>query len=167
MARDVLKNINAFVDGVGFAGQVEDYNPPKQTLQTEDFKGGGMFAPLEITMGLQKLETDFSIIAYDEGVLGDFTLAEGQPIAFEFRGFLESYDGTNSSVTHNITGKIKELDRGTWKSGEKSLLKISIAASYFKELRGAVTIHEIDVQNMIYIINGTDIMAAARAALGM
>lgn len=167
MARDVLKNINAFVDGVGFAGQVEDYNPPKQTLQTEDFKGGGMFAPLEITMGMEKLECDFSIIAYDQGVLGNFTLVEGQQISFTFRGFLESYDGTNASVTHNITGKIKELDRGTWKAGEKSMLKITVAASYFKELRNSVVISEIDVLNMIYNINGTDILAAARAALGM
>jgi P2 family phage contractile tail tube protein len=167
MARDVLKNINAFVNGVGFAGQVEDYNPPKQTLQTEDFKGGGMFAPLELTMGLEKLECDFSIISYDEGVLGDFTIVEGQQVSFTFRGFLESYDGTTNSVTHIISGKIKELDRGTWKSGEKSTLKISIAASYFQEMRGAVVITEIDVQNMIYISNGTDLLQAARNALGM
>ena len=30
-ARDVLKNINLFVDGRGYAGQLQDYTPPVLT----------------------------------------------------------------------------------------------------------------------------------------
>ena len=52
-ARDVRKNFNLFVDGKGFAGQIEEFTPPKLTLKTEEFRAAGMDAPIELTMGLE------------------------------------------------------------------------------------------------------------------
>nr|WP_262363471.1 phage major tail tube protein [Xylella fastidiosa] len=54
--RHLLKHLNLFIDGKGYAGQVEEINLPKLTLKTEEFRGGGMLAPVELTMGLEKLE---------------------------------------------------------------------------------------------------------------
>ena len=68
-ARDVRKNFNLFVDGKGFAGQIEEFTPPKLTLKTEEFRAAGMDAPIELTMGLEKLEASFSLIAVDRAVL--------------------------------------------------------------------------------------------------
>lgn len=166
-ARDVLKNLNIFVNGKGYAGQIEDYNPPKQTLKTEEFRGGGMNAPIELTMGMEKLDSDFSLIAYDADVLRSFGVVEGNQIPFTIRGHLESFDGSTSAVVHNLRGKIKEIDRGTWKPGEKAALKISMALSYFKETRDGVVIHEIDVENMVHTVDGVDLLSAARASLGI
>jgi P2 family phage contractile tail tube protein len=166
-ARNVLKNINLYVDGRGQAGQVEEYNPPKITLKTEEFQGGGMYAPLELTMGHEKLETDFSLISYDPDVLALFGVAEGQQIQFTARGALESYDGSVTAVVHNMRGKIKEIDRGTWKPGEKPSLKISMALSYYKEVHGGRVIHEIDVENMVFVRNGVDLLSAIRGAIGI
>lgn len=166
-ARDVLKNINLFVDGKGMAGQLDEYNPPKQTLKTEEYRGGGMNAPLELSMGMEKLEADATLIAYDPDVLALFGVVEGQQVSFTARGHLESFDGTTAAVVHNLRGKIKELDRGTWKPGEKPALKFSMALSYFKEARDGIVIHEIDVENMVHIVGGIDLLAAARASLGI
>ena len=77
-ARDVRKNMNLFVDGRGYAGQVEEFNAPKLTLKTEEFRAGGMDAPIELTMGMEKLECDFSLVAYDQKVLVAFGVKEGQ-----------------------------------------------------------------------------------------
>jgi len=166
-ARDVLKNLNVFVNGIGYAGQVEDYTPPKLVLKTEEFKGGGMFAPLELTMGMEKLDCEFTLICQDATVIGDFGVVEGNQLPFTIRGHLESFDGTTTGLVQNITGKFLEIDRGTWKAGEKAFLKCKVAISYFKETRGALVIYEIDVENMIYIVNGVDLLAGVRANLGM
>jgi hypothetical protein len=166
-ARDVLKNLNAFVNGIGYAGQVDEYNPPKQTLKLEEFMGGGMFAPAEITMAMEKMEADLSILAYDALILSDFSIAEGNNTSLTVRGHLESFDGTKSGVVHILRGKIKELDRGSWKPGEKALLKLSMAVTYFKETRDGVVIHEIDPANMKYVVGGIDVLAIARANLGI
>lgn len=68
-ARNIRKNLNLFVDGRGYAGQIEEFNAPKLALTTEEFRGGGMQGPVEITMGMEKMETDFSLISYDADVL--------------------------------------------------------------------------------------------------
>lgn len=166
-ARDVLKNINLFVDGKGFAGQIEEYNPPKESIKTEDFQAGGMIGPVELTQGLEKMESDFSLIAYDRDILALMGVVEGKQVQLTARGYLESFDGTKSAVAHKMRVKIKELDRGTWKPGEKASLKVSCAVSYFKEERDGVTVTEIDMENMVYIKNGVDLLTQARNALGM
>lgn len=166
-ARDVRKNFNLFIDGKGYAGQVEEFTPPKLTLKTEEFRGGGMDAPVELTMGLEKMEASFSLIAFDREVLKHFSIAEGSVLPFTLREALESYDGTVTPVVHAMRGKIREIDSGTVKPGDRVSLKVTVAVSYYKLVHGQNTIHEIDAENMVRIINGVDSMAKTRAALGM
>lgn len=166
-ARDVLKNLNLFVDGRGQAGQLEDFNPPKLTLKMDEFRGGGMNAPLEIDQGLEKLEADFSLIGYDADVLALFGLRNGSDTPLVARGVLVSHDGTTTPVAHYMRGRVKMQDPGTWKAGEKAPLKTGVTLTYYKLVHGDRVIHEIDVVNMIQVVDGVDQMAAQRAALGM
>lgn len=165
-ARDVRKNINLFVDGRGYAGQIEDFNAPKLTLQTEEFRAGGMDLPIDVTMGMEKLTTDFSLKAYDRNVLSLFGVAEGQSVPFVAREALESFDGTVTAVVHTMRGKITEIDPGTSKPGELAPLKFTMSLTYYKLEHGDKVVHEIDAENMVRIINGNDALAAVRGALG-
>jgi P2 family phage contractile tail tube protein len=165
--RDVRKNINLFVDGQGYAGQLDEVNPPKLVLKLEEYRAGGMDIPVELTMGMEKLETDFSLIAYDRKVLALFGVAEGQTVPFVAREVLESQDGTVTPVVHTMRGKIKEMDPGTSKPGTIAPLKISVTLTYYKLEHGGQVIHEIDVVNMVRIVNGKDVLASQRAALGI
>ncbi|EKN00981.1 MULTISPECIES: phage major tail tube protein [unclassified Acidocella] len=166
-ASDIRKNFNLFVSGKGYAGQVTEVNAPKLTQQTEDFRGGGMEAPVELTMGMEKLMMDFTMVSYDPNVLGSFGITEGAAVPFIIREVLESYDGTVTPVVHTIRGKIKEIDPGTSKPGRVAELKVQVSASYYKLQHGTSVIHEIDVLNMIQVINGKDVLSAMRSALGM
>lgn len=166
-ARDVLKNLNLWVDGRGYAGQVEEFNQPKLTLKTEEFRGGGMDLPVDITMGMEGLKADFSLIAYDKDVLSLFGVTEGAVVPFVVRGALESFDGTVTKVTVTMRGKITELDSGTWKPGEKPSLKVMVSLRYYKLQHGDTVVHEIDAENMVRTINGVDALAAIRAAIGL
>ena len=166
-ARDVRKNMNLFVDGRGYAGQVEEFNAPKLTLKTEEFRAGGMDAPIELTMGMEKLECDFSLVAYDQKVLVAFGVKEGQWVPFVLREALESLDGKVTAVVHTMRGKIREIDPGTSKPGDKPSLKLSVALVYYKLEHGGHVVHEIEVENMVRVVNGVDALAETRAALGM
>lgn len=166
-ARNVRKNLNLFVDGRGYAGQIEDFNAPKLTLKTEDFQGGGMHGAIELTMGHERLETDFSLIAYDRDVLANFGVVEGREVQFTAREVLESHDGTVTAVVHNMRGKIKEIDPGTSKAGEKATLKVSMALTYYKLTHGGLIVAEADVVNMVWNQNGVDTLEAFRSALGI
>lgn len=166
-ARDVLKNLNLFVDGRGYAGQIDEYNAPDLAIQTEDYRGGGMDAPVALDMGMEALETSFALAAYDADVLALFGVAEGQTVPFTARGALESYDGTVKPVVHQMRGKITRMARGTWAPGQKAALTITMRLDYYSERVDGVTINEIDVLNMVRIVGGVDRLAAQRAAIGL
>lgn len=166
-ARDIRKNFNLFVDGRGYAGQADEFNAPKLTLQTEEFRAGGMDAPIDVTMGMEKLVCDFSLKSYDRNVLALFGIVEGSNVPVTVREALESYDGTTTAVAHTMRGKITEIDPGTSKPGELPPLKVTMTLSYYKMKHGETVVHEIDVENMVRVINGTDVLSDLRAALGI
>ena len=167
MITDILRNINLFVDGRGYAGRVAEVNLPKLTVKTEEHRDGGMDAPVEIDMGLEKLECDFSISAIDADVLRSWGLNVGALVPVTFRGAVQSEDGSVKAVVAEVRGQVKEIDWGTWKPGEKTPLKAMIAPRYYKLTHDGQTIHEIDVDNMIRVVDGADQLAAQRAALGI
>jgi len=166
-ATDIRKNLNLFVDGRGQAGKIDNFNAPKLSLITEDFRAGGMNTPLKLTMGQESLDTDFSLFAYDKKVIGLFGVAEGHNVAFTARELLESYNGDTAAVVHTMRGKITEFDPGTSKAGEIAPIKITMNLAYYKLTIGGEVIHEIDVENMIAVVNGADMLAAARGILGL
>ena len=167
MIVNVLRNVNLFVDGRGYAGQVAEVNLPKLTVKMEEHRDGGMDAPAEIDMGMEKLECDFSTSNIDGALLRSWGLAPGNLVPITFRGALENEDGTVTSVVVTVRGQVKDLDFGTWKAGEKVPLKCMIAVRYYKYEHGGTTEIEIDVDNMVRITGGTDRLAEQRAALGI
>lgn len=166
-ARDVRKNFNLWVDGRGYAGQAEEFNAPKLTLQTEEFRAGGMDLPIDVTMGMEKLTCDFTLKAYDKNVLALFGVVQGASVPLTVREALESFDGIVTPVVHNMRGKITEIDPGTSKPGELPVLKVTMSLTYYKQRHGDTLLHEIDAENMVRIINGVDSLQGIRNALGI
>lgn len=165
--RYVRKNINAFLDGKGYAGRIEDFNPPKLATVNEEFRAGGMNAPMEIVMGMEKLESNFALVSYDPDAIAAWGVSQGNNVQFTVREALESADGEVTAVIHNMHGRVKEVDQGTAKPGERSTIRITLALSYYKLTHGARMLHEIDVPNMTHVSNGIDVLAPVRAALGI
>jgi hypothetical protein len=163
----ILKNFNLFVDGRGYAGNCEEITPPKLTLKTEEFRNGGMDAPVEVEMGLEKLEASFTLTKYDADVLKLFGLAPGHSKPLTFRGSVIGEDGVETAVSIQVQGMLKEVDQGSWKPGDKATLKGTVSCKYYKHIIGGVVIHEIDVANMIRKVNGVDQLAVTRRNLGM
>jgi len=167
MIKDVLRNLNLFVDGRGYAGRVAEVELPKLTIKTSEYRAGGMDMPVEIDMGMEKLEATITLNSYDPDVLAAFGLAPGKHVPLTVRGALTDEDGTEKAVVVNFRGQIKEIDKGTWKPGEDATLKFSVALRYYKLEHDGRLIYEIDPENMIRVIDGVDQLAARRAALGL
>lgn len=167
MIVDILRNINMFVDGRGYAGQVDEVIVPKLTIKTEDFRAGGMDGVVEIDQGMEKMECTLTTSSIDQTLLEQFGVVQGDHVPLTLRGALRSEDATVKAVIAQVRGRVKEIDFGTWKPGEKVPMKAMVAVRYYKlELDGAV-LHEVDVENMIRIINGVDQLAEMRTALAV
>jgi len=167
MLDDILKNMSLFVDERGYAGNVEELQLPKLAMKTEEFRAGGMDAAIDVEMGMEKLECGFTLTRFDKEALKLFGLAPGKVAPLTMRGAVESEDGSTAAVIVNLRGKIREIDFGSWKPGDKATLKASVSLRYYKLTHGGEVLHEIDVANMIRIVGGVDQLAAQRKALGL
>jgi len=163
----VLKNFSLFVDGRGLAGQVSMLTLPKLTTKMEEYRGGGMDIPAEIDLGMEKLETSFELFEYEPDMLSLYGLADGAATQLTARGALRRDGEAAVPMIVNMTGVVKELDHGDWKSGDTSSVKFNLALRYYKETVGGRVVHEIDVVNMIRKINGVDQLATIRTAIGV
>ena len=162
----VLKGFNLFVDGRGYAGKVEEIELPKLAVKAEEFRAGGMDAPVELDMGMEKLECSFTIADLNADIMRQFGIGHEQPVSLTFRGALELGDGRVVAVAVKAQGLIRELDHGTWKPGEKLQQKATVSLRYYSYTEDGTTVHEIDVDNMTRKIGGTDMLAQVRAAIG-
>lgn len=166
-ARDILKNFNLFIDGRGYAGNVDTCQLPALNVQEEDFRAGGMDAPVGLDMGMEKLEMSFVLSKYDKDALAQWGLGNGQETPITLRGALESFDGTVTPIVVNARGSFKGVEFGEWAPGSKSSVTFNATLTFYRYTQGGTVVHEIDVVNMVRRINGVDRLAAQRAALGI
>lgn len=164
MIPKILKNFNVYVDGRGYAGRVEEITLPKLTIKTEEFQGAGMSAPIEIDMGMEKLEMDMTFAEYDSELFKLFGLTNGADVSLTIRGAIEG-NGKTEPVIINVRGYFKELDFDSWKPAEKATLKCSVACSYYRLTVSDNELIEIDPVNMIRNVNGKDQLSEMRSIL--
>lgn len=164
---ETLANLNLFVDGVSFQGDVPSLTLPKLTLKMEEHRAGGMDAPIELDMGMEKQEANFTTTGVRRESLQFFGLADGNAFNGTFRGAFKGQRGAIKAVVVTLRGSLKEVDMGDWKAGDKAEIKHAVAVTYYKlEIDGRL-IYEIDPLGMVRVINGVDQLAAQRTALGL
>ncbi|MFQ2439972.1 phage major tail tube protein [Aeromonas caviae] len=165
-----LKHLNLFQDGENWIGVAEDYTPAKLSQKFEAYRGGGMMGAANIHMGLDDgaLDTSFTFGGAEAALLKRMGLAKIDGVALRFAGSFQR-DDTGEVVAVEILqrGRFKELDRGTFKSSDNTQSKVSMVNTYYKETMNGVVLCEIDLINMIWIVDGVDLMAEHRQAIGL
>ena len=164
-AANILKNFNLYVDGRGYAGNVDEVTLPNLSIVGEDYRAGGMDAPVEVDMGMEKLESTFVLSKFD----ADIDRLFGSPgfIALTFRGAVESLDGTVRPVVVKMRGKIHAIETGAATPGSKVTKTYRVPLVGYSYTLDGVAVHDIDVLNMKRIIGGVDRLAEQRRAIGL
>ncbi|MEO0443458.1 MAG: phage major tail tube protein [Pseudomonadota bacterium] len=191
MLPKVLKNFNLFVDGQGYAGRLEEILLPKLIQRTEEFRLGGLDAPIQMDMGMEKLECEFTLSEYDVNVIQHFGITDpssvpislrgagvdalfrgpgspGGAIPLVMRGGLQAEAGGNSEsrvvpVVIHGSGSIIELDFGRWSAGQHAPLKVRVALRYYRLVLDDKVLIEIDIDNRIRKIDGRNQISTSRS----
>ena len=159
--------MNLIVDGRGQAGKVTEVTLPKIAQKLEEHRAGGMDAPVEFDMGLEKLEASFTLAEYNAKVLKLFGLTLGNNTPITIRGYSEDELGFSQTIVAKMRGRLKDQDPGSWKPGDNAELKGAISCTYYELTINGKTIYEIDVPNMVRKIGGVDQLLRQRLALGI
>lgn len=163
-----LKNFLLFNDGVRYLGEIDEITLPKLTRKTEDHRAGGMNGPVKLDHGMEGMELEWTAAGYLRDVFAQWGTLQHDGILLRFAGALQAEDAEVAEpVEIVVRGRHTEIDPGKAKAGDKTELKIKTAISYYKLSMNGSTVIEIDFVNMIEIVDGRDLMASVRLALGV
>ncbi|MBY8604083.1 MAG: phage major tail tube protein [Burkholderia sp.] len=163
-----LKGFNLFQNGENFVGQVVEVTLPKLTRKMEDYQGGGMSGPIKIDFGQEGIQLEWTCGGFMRSVLGQYAITKHDGVLLRFAGGYQSEDSTHvDAIEIVIRGRHSEIDPGTAKSKEDTAFKVTTVASYYKLSVNGQDVIEIDFVNMIEKVNGNDLFAALRNAIGL
>lgn len=160
----VIKNYNLMLDGVGLAGKVEEVTLPALVMHTDDFRGSGMDLPVEIRMGMEKLDLKFSMAEHSPVLFRQFGLIDGKAVGATFRA-AKADDGSVEPYIVVARGAYKDITPSALKVGDRSPLAATLNLRYLRVTMNGVELVEIDVDNFVRRINGIDQLAEERAAI--
>lgn len=162
----VLKNFTVYVDGMGYIGRVEEATLPDLKIKTDEFRAGGMDAPIEMDHGMEKLDFQWTLAEYNPETIKLFGLFNAStPIVF--RGALQRQGEAAVPFMVRFQGGLKEITRDAAKAGEKGTMKLVANCNRYTEVIDGEQVVDIDILNMIRVIGGVDQLADQRAALGV
>lgn len=163
-----LKNFNLFNDGDSYMGQVGEINLPKLTRKMEEWRGAGMGRPVKADMGGEALQMDWTVGGLMRQVFEQYGVTTHNGVQLRFAGAYQAEDQADPiAVEVVVRGRHSELDPGSSKMGDDTAFKVTTEVSYYKLTMDGQDVIEIDVLGMIEKVNGVDLMAKQRAAIGL
>lgn len=153
----ILKNMNAFVDGQSFIGIISEFEEPKLAIATEDLRNGGMLGPVDIDMGLEKMEATLTMSGHTKELIRKFGTTKVDGVRLRLVGAYQADNGGPAQAVECFCGgRFKEIDFGKSKTGEASEHPYTYPLSYYRrEVDGRVEV-EIDMVAGVFIVDGVD-----------
>jgi hypothetical protein len=166
-ADGIRKNFALFLDGYGYAGKCDEFQPPNLEVQTESYRAGGMDAPVALDMGQNAMQATFKLAQMTAKALGLWGVSQGSTFPLIVRTPLEDLDGTVHPENFTCRGTVSGVNWDAVKAGAVAYVTMTMELRAFTYSIDGETIHDIDVLNMKRIINGVDRLAAQRNAMGI
>lgn len=167
MNTQVIQIFRLSVDGYGYAGSVKDVKPPKISEKVENFRGGGMGGEVEVPVGTEMDAMEFTLSEVAPNVLKRFGFVQGADKPFTLRSGIKDDAGKDVAHRYEVGGFLKEVDAGTIEAGKIIERKFSVSPRSFKEFINNELVIHIDHEKGVYVVNGHDKLAQARANAGV
>jgi len=163
-----LKHFNLFGNGNNWQGQVGSLTIPELARQMEEFRGGGMNAPVDIDMGMQKLEFQWTPAGLIPEVFDNFGTSQADAELLRFAGSYQR-DDTAETVPVEIVvrGRHSTIGMGDAESGGNNTGSVTTTLSYYKLTIAGEDVVEIDVPGMIEKVRGVDRLEEHRQNIGL
>ena len=163
-----LKNFNLFGDGNNWQGQIPTLTLPELVRQMEEYRGGGMDGPVEIDMGQNLIEMQWTAAGMIAEIFNDYGTPIHDANLLRFTGSYESDETGEVTATEvTVRGRHKTIAMGDAEAGGQNQIQTTTTCSYYKLVVGGVELIEIDLPGMVFKVRGVDRMAARRTALGL
>lgn len=157
---------SAFIDGKGKFAETASVKEPDLKWIRESFAGGGMAGEVEVPLILEAMKAELTLFNYDRDAIDIFGLTPAVPLPFQFRRelFDTRAQGSEMVVIHMLA--TIDLEFPEWNRKNLEGVKLSLSVQTYRRFVNGVEQYHVDPQNMIFSVNGTDVLAEARRAIG-
>lgn len=165
--KKIIRDFSLAIDGVVFRGDCDMVSIPEFTKKMDEYRGGGMDAPVEVSLGYEKKELEFELTAADPSVVRLIGIGEEDFKLFTIYAYTKGFDNSEEGIKIECQGEVKKLDKRDLKPGDKTKLKFTVAVHWYKETQGGVVVLEHDPLNLKMTVNGVDKYNTRRTLLGL
>ena len=163
-----LKNFALFMEGTSYVGEMPEVGLPKLTRKMEDYRSGGMNAPVKLDFGMEGMEAELTAAGYMKELFDTWGTLRHDGVLLRFAGALQADDSESVDTLEVVVrGRHSEIDPGKSKAGDNTEIKIKSAISYYKLTLNGTVLLELDPVNLVEMVDGVDRLAETRAALGL
>jgi len=165
-----LKNMNLFNDGTSYMGVAKSATPPPLSRKMEGYRGGGMNGPVKADLGWSDdgIQFEWKTGGLDLIVLKQFGMIKADGVMLRFAGAYQQDDTAEvSAVEIVVRGRHETIDMGEAAAGEDTEHSITTTCTYYKLIVNGEVLIEVDLLNFVEIIDGVDMLAEQRKAIGI
>ena len=165
-----LKHMNLFNDGTSYVGQSKSVTLPTLTRKLEAWRGAGMDGSVKVDLGHgdDGIQLEWTLGGYDLTVLRQFGAVKADGVMLRWAGSVQRDDtGEVSAVEVVVRGRHEEIDFGDAEVGEDTEHSITTTCTYYKLSVDGNEEIEIDLLNFVFKVNGKDMLAEHRKAIGL
>jgi hypothetical protein len=160
-----IKNFNTFLDGLSYFGLCVKATMPDMAVQTSDYRGGGMDAPVAIDMGMEGMSAELTMAEFRPELM--VMLGTRQLIVLRAAAQAEADVTDADALIFTLRGRIIKSAASEFGAGDDVTHALTMAVDRYKvEIAGTVVV-DIDVEAGKRVIGGVDQTAAARRAMGL
>lgn len=164
-----LKKMMLFNEGQQYLGEANTVTLPDLVRKIEEWRGAGMPGAVGMDMGvdgLMSLVSTFGVPMRD--ILRQYGATNVAGVYLRFAGFYQSQEtGAADTIEIIMRGRHTTIAFGDQQEGEVGEFSVTSTLAYYKLVWGGRTEIEYDPLNGILIVDGVDIEAEARNALGL
>lgn len=158
-----IRNFNAFVDGVSYAGRAIEGKLPELKLQTASHRGGGMDGPVAQDMGTEAMRAELTLAEWVPELVTLFGTRQRLVLRPVAKG---QHDNSADAFISTLGGLWTITNFADLKPGSDVPLKLTQETDYFRMVKDGEELFEIDTEAGKRVIGGVDQLASMRAAMG-
>lgn len=159
----IIRNYNAFVDGVSYFGIVREGKLPDLKINTAAHRGTGMDGPVGVDMGLEAMQAEMIFAEWPSAILK----MVGTIQSFVYRPAARADDGREAGYIATCKGLLVSAAKGNLKPGEESLLTARLDLRQYRLEQDGEVLWDIDLETGKRSIGGVDQNATLRANMGL
>ena len=157
----VRQIITASLQGFPLMATIDEFEPPKIEMETEEMRGG-RFVSEDMATGMKALSCKLTLNGIGLPIMGALGVTGGDEVMLTVQEAGIDQDDNEWFAYYVCSGKLKVFEEKTLKMKDKPITTLEIMLRSYQRFENGVPMTDIDTRTQKVIVNGVDLLKGAR-----